>query len=100
MKTGEFLKRRIFSWWWGLRYGDERDIVWFDDLVDMETGKQSINVYHIVGSIKKASVGSDRLGIKTMTREEAENMGGRPCEECFKIVLPKKEVKNEGVKRK
>ena len=86
------LKKKILTWWWELRY-KEYDIIWFDDLVDMETGERGVKVYHRVDSIRESVKGSDMLGIKTMTRLEAENMGGKPCEKCFVKILPTKEDK-------
>lgn len=87
------MKRKILRWLWKQRYGDACDIVWFDDLVDVETGEQKCNVYHRVGCIKESHLGMDRLGIKTVTRAEAESIGIRPCEECFNIILPKSKNK-------
>ena len=81
-------KRKILSWWWKLRYKDY-DILWFDDLVDMETGKLGIKLYHRVGSTSEGYRGIDLLGMEIMTRAEAESMEGSPCEECFKNVLPR-----------
>lgn len=86
------MKRKILSWLWKQIYGDDCDIVWFDDLVDIETGEQGIKVYHIVDSIKESSRGMDRLGIETVTRVKAESMGIRPCEECFNIILPRSDI--------
>ena len=79
------IKRKILETIWRLRYGDGIDIVWPDDLVDMET--TGINVYHRAYSVRD-EFWMNRLGIKTITRKEAESMGGRPCEDCFRRVLP------------
>jgi len=84
------MKRKLLEAIWRSKYGDDIDILWPDDLVDMET--TGIGVYHRAGSIKdKYWVNS--LGIKRMTRKEAEDMGGEPCEECFGRILPN--LKNE-----
>ena len=82
------IKRKILACWWNLRYKD-CDVLWFDNLVDMETGERGINVYHTVGSVKESCLPMNMLGIKTMTRMEAESIGGRPCEDCFNNVLPR-----------
>ena len=82
------LKKKILSWWWSLRYKDY-DVLWFDNLVDIETGERGIKLYHIVDSICEKSRPMDMLGIKTVTRAEAESMDYCPCELCFKKVLPK-----------
>jgi len=84
------VKKKILTLYWKLRYKD-CDVVWFDDLVDIETGERGIKVYHLVGSIYEKNRPMDMLGIKTMTRLEAENIGGCPCEECFENVLPTKD---------
>ena len=80
------IKRKILEKIWKLRYGNNFDILWPDDLVDMET--KGINVYHRVGSVTN-EWWINSLGLKRMTRKEAEEIGGRPCEHCFsKRVLP------------
>ena len=81
------IKRKILETIWRLRYGDDVDIVWPDDLVDMET-IGNVKEYHRAHSITDDYY-VERLGIKTITREEAESMGGEPCEECFRRVLPR-----------
>jgi len=82
----ETIKRKLLETIWRLKYGDDIDILWPDDLVDMET--TGIGVYHRAGSIKD-KYWVNTLGLKQMTRKEAEDMGGEPCEECFREILPK-----------
>ena len=89
----ENMKRKILGAIWRLKYGDDIDILWPDDLVDMET--TGISVYHRVNSIKD-EYWTNSLGIKRMTRKEAEDMGGRPCEECFRRILPNLKKKSCG----
>ena len=85
----EKITKRILSWWWKLTLKD-CDIVWYDDLVDMETGERGIKVYHRQDSIRESYRGNEDLGIKTMPRREAESIGGRSCEDCFVNIRPKK----------
>lgn len=93
------VKKKILSWYWKLRY-KEHDVIWFDDLVDMETGEKGIKVYHRVDSVYDVNRGMDMLGIKTMTRLDAENIGGKPCEYCFAKVLPTKAEKIKNGQRR
>jgi hypothetical protein len=78
------IKRKILEVIWRLRYGDDIDILWPDDLVDMET--TGISKYHRVNGVIDWFL--DANDIKTITRKEAESMGGEPCEYCFKRILP------------
>lgn len=84
------IKRKILTWWWNLVYKGDCDILWHDDLVDVEDGDRGIKIYHKVGSIKETLRSMDKLGIRTLTREYAEEvLECQPCTECFKNVLPR-----------
>ena len=77
--------KKLVEKYWRIKYGEDIDIVYPEDLVDVET--TGLKYYHRHGSIKD-KWWIERLGIITMTRREAEERGYLPCEECFGKVLP------------